>query len=80
MILIKFFSYVKLSLMVKILDKDAALVLSGWLTNLSAGWFGSIFVLPIITEPDRLLLLTVNLPLAIMALVVSIVLVKKGKL
>lgn len=61
-----------------LLDKDTLFVLSGWFANLSAGWFGSIFVLPIFLETKSLLLFTVNLPAALLALLVAIRLAKKG--
>ena len=64
----------------RLLDKYVLSVLSDWFTNLSAGWFGSIFILPIITDPDRILLLTVNLPVAIVTLWLAIIIAKKGKL
>ena len=45
-----------------LVDKETLLVLSGWFANLSAGWFGSIFVLPVFTDTKPWLLLTVNFP------------------
>ncbi len=61
-------------------DKDSLLVLSSWFSNISAGWFGSIFILPLLTDSNPLLLLTVNLPSAIVFLLISIWLDKKGRL
>lgn len=59
-------------------DKNTLSVISGWFTNLSAGWFGSILILLIISSTDKLLLLTVNLPSAIVSLWLAIILAKKG--
>lgn len=61
-----------------ILDKDTYLVLSGWFANLSAGWFGAIFILPIFTDTRPILLLTINLPAAILTLFLAILFQKKG--
>lgn len=61
-----------------LLEKNTLFVLSGWFANLSAGWFGSLFVLPIFLEAKPLLLFTVNLPAAFLALLVAIQLAKRG--
>ena len=52
--------------------RDTLLVLSGLCTNLSAGWLGSIFILPIFFDTKPLLLLTANLSSAIFVLVGAI--------
>jgi len=52
--------------------RDTLLVLSGLCTNLSAGWLGSIFILPIFFDTKPLLLLTANLTSAIFVLVGAI--------
>lgn len=49
--------------------KDTLLVLFGLCTNLSVGWLGSIFILPIFFETNPLLLLTANLTSAIFVLI-----------
>lgn len=61
------------------LDKDILSILSGWFSNLSAGWFASIFILPVFTDANHFILLTVNLFDAILALVLSILLIKRTK-
>lgn len=59
--------------------RDTLLVLSGLCTNLSAGWLGSIFLLPIFFETKPILLLTVNLPAAIFVLAGAIWLAGKAR-
>ncbi len=65
--------------MKRFFDKDTLLVLSGWLSNISAGWFGSIFILPIFSDSNPLLLLTINIPSAILFLILSIWFDNKGR-
>jgi len=60
-------------------NKEGSLVLSGWLSNISVGWFGATFVLPLFTDSNRLILLTVNIPSAILMLSLAIWLAKMGK-
>lgn len=62
-----------------LLDKNVLSTISAWFTNLSAGWFGSIFILPILSDANPILLLTVNLPAAILTLWLAIFLARKGK-
>jgi len=62
-----------------LLDKDILLVLSSWFANISAGWFGSVFVLPIFFDVSPFRLLTVNLSGAIVSLALAIWLAKKGR-
>ena len=64
----------------KFFDKQSLFVLSGWLSNISAGWFGSIFILPLFTVSSPVLLLTVNLPFAIVFLILAIWIDKKGRI
>lgn len=54
-----------------VLDKEILLVLAGWFANLSAGWFGSLFILPIFVETKPALLIGVNLPASILALLIN---------
>lgn len=68
-----------MSLLTWIRDKETLKVLSGWCSDISAGWFGSMFILPIFTDSNPLVLLTVNLPSAILFLTISIWLSKRGK-
>ena len=60
-------------------DKDILLVVSSWFSNISAGWLGSVFVLPIFFDVSPFSLLTVNLSGAIVSLGLAIWLAKKGK-
>lgn len=60
-------------------EKDTLLVLSGLFTNLSAGWLGTIIIVPIFSEASLPELLTVNLPSAIVALVLAILLARKAR-
>lgn len=52
--------------------RDTLLVLSGLCTNLSAGWLGSIFILPIFFDTKPFVLLTANLSSAIFVLIGAI--------
>lgn len=63
---------------VRLLDKHVLLTLSGWFTNLSAGWFGSIFILPVFFDTKPMLLLTVHLPAAILSFVLAVWFSKEG--
>jgi hypothetical protein len=62
-----------------LLDKDILTALSGWFLNLSAGWFASIFILPIFADPNPFFLLTVNGAGAIVTLIASILITKRSK-
>lgn len=59
--------------------KDTLLVLSGLFTDLSAGWFGTIIIVPIFSKASLSEILTVNLPSAIVALVLAILLARKAR-
>jgi len=63
----------------KELSREILFTVSEWLINLSAGWFGAVFVLPLFTEGRILLLLTINLPAAILGLTLAVILKRKAK-
>lgn len=63
----------------KELSREILFAVSEWLINLSAGWFGAVFIIPLFTEGRILLLLTINLPAAILGLIIAVILRRKVK-
>lgn len=61
------------------IDPVLAIVFSDLFVNLSAGWLGAAFIVPVISKPPRKIsfsLLTINISLAMLSLLIAYVLRK----